>query len=85
MEEKKAHRHSRKKAFRYTDEEIEKITGATRHENIDIPLFWYPPMYEAIKNWLEARLISTGGRRTVQEAKVARRIKFSKRNWELLE
>lgn len=69
---------------KFTDEEIEKITGATRHEKVRVPFYYAPPFLGDLKDRLDARLHSSGGRPTLEGAELVRKVRFSKKDWRKL-
>lgn len=69
---------------KYTDDEIEKITGATRHETINVPFYYAPPFLKDLQRELHSRLSSSGGRPTFQDAKLVRKVRFTKKDWRKL-
>lgn len=69
---------------KFTDEEIEKITGATRHEKVRTPFYYAPPFLDDLKGHLDSRLQSNGGRPTLEGAELVRKVRFSKKDWRKL-
>jgi hypothetical protein len=69
---------------KFSDLEIEKITGATRHENVSSRFNYAPPLLDELKAQLDARLQSTGGRRTLEGAELVRKVRFTKKDWRKL-
>ncbi|MCI0613064.1 hypothetical protein L0244_08745, partial [bacterium] len=69
---------------KFSDAEIEKITGAKRHEKVKVPFYYAPPYLEHLKDHLEARMHSTGGRPTLEGAELVRKVRFSKKDWRKL-
>jgi len=72
-----------KRKFSYA--EVQKITGASRHEPVKVPFYYAPPFLDRLKDSIESRLSSSGGRPTLEGAAVVRKVRFSKRHWEKLE
>jgi hypothetical protein len=70
---------------KFSDEDLERITGATRHEDVPVPFYYAPPFLDQLREWIDSRLFSSGGRPTLDGAKVVRKVRFTKRNWKKLE
>lgn len=66
---------------KFTDEELEKITGATRHANIHLPFYYAPAFLDQLRKQLDSRLSSSGGRPTLEGAELVRKVRFSKKDW----
>ena len=70
---------------KFSNADIERITGATRHERIRIPFYYAPPFLNQLAEVIESRLSSSGGRPTLQGARVERRVRFLPEDWKELE
>jgi hypothetical protein len=70
---------------RFTASQVKRITGAARHESIQVPFYYAPPFLDELREVLKARLSSQGGRPTMVGAEVVRKVRFSEENWEELE
>ncbi|HOO76716.1 MAG TPA: hypothetical protein PLZ86_03740 [bacterium] len=69
----------------YSPKQIKEITGASRHEDIKIPFYYAPPFLDMLKDELLHKLRSSGGRPTIPEWDVIRKIRFSEESWKKLE
>lgn len=69
----------------YSPKQIKEITGASRHEDIKIPFYYAPPFLDILKDELLLKLKSSGGRPTIPEWDVVRKIRFSHESWKQLE
>jgi hypothetical protein len=69
----------------FTASQVKKITGASRHEFIQIPFYYAPPFLDELREELKSRLMSQGGRPTIEGADVVRKVRFSEDNWKELE
>jgi len=69
----------------YSPKQIKEITGAARHEDIKIPFYYVPPFLDILKDELLRKLRSSGGRPTIPEWDVVRKIRFSNKSWNQLE
>ena len=69
----------------YSPKQIREITGASRHEDIRIPFYYAPPFLDVLKDELLKKLKSSGGRPTIPELDVVRKIRFSQDSWNQLE
>ena len=68
----------------YSAKQIEEITGASHHEDIRVPFYYAPPFLDALREKLVGKLKSCGGRRTILDWDVIRKIRFSDQSWERL-
>jgi hypothetical protein len=73
----------RKKKF--STAEIERITGAKFHEPVKIPFYYAPPFIDQLREVIELRLASSGGRPTLQGAEVERTVRFLPKDWKKLQ
>jgi len=64
---------------------IKKITGASNHESVPLPFYYSPPFLDDLRDLLKSRLISCGGRPTLVDKPIIRKIRFSKKEWGELE
>jgi hypothetical protein len=64
---------------------VKKITDASRHEPIQVPFYYAPPLLDELREALQARLSSQGGRPTIAGAEMVRKVRFSQEDWETLE
>jgi len=69
----------------FTTAQIKKITGASRHESFHIPFYYTPPFLDELRDWLKSHLSSRGGRPTIEELDLVRKVRFSQKNWRELE
>ena len=69
----------------YSPKQIKEITGASHHENIKIPFYYAPPFLDILRNELLNKLKSSGGRPTIPEWNVIRKVRFSDESWHRLE
>jgi hypothetical protein len=69
----------------YSPKQIREITGSSRHEDIKIPFYYAPPFLDILKDELLHKLQSSGGRPTIPEWDVVRKIRFSRESWKKLE
>ena len=72
----------RKKIF--TTKQVEKITGASRHEPIEVKFCFAPPFLDALREYLKSNLVSRGGRPAVKGTEIVRKVHFSKKLWDKL-
>jgi hypothetical protein len=63
---------------------ISEILRAKWHKRIADAFYYVPPFLDNLREELQARLVSRGGRRTIPEWTIVRKIRFSKANWDLL-
>lgn len=70
---------------KFSDEQINRITGATRHEDVRVPFYYTPPFMDQLQEFIGSRLSSSGGRPTLRGAEVVRKVRFSKKHWQKLE
>jgi hypothetical protein len=73
----------RKKKF--SPQEIKRITGAKYHEPIEVPFYYAPPFLDQLREVIESRLASTGGRPTLEGADVERTVRFLPQDWKKLQ
>lgn len=66
----------------FTPEQIKKITGASHHEPITVPFYYAPPFLDRVREHLQSRMASSGGRPTIKDAEIQRKVRFSKKDWE---
>jgi hypothetical protein len=72
----------RKKKFSPAD--IKRITGAKYHEPVKVPFYYAPPFLDQLREVIEARLASSGGRPTLEGAEVERTVRFLPEDWKKL-
>lgn len=60
------------------------ILGATNREALHTPFYYAPPFLDEVRQYLQEKLRSRGGRPTVPEWKIIRKTRFSKETWERL-
>lgn len=73
----------KKKVF--SPSKVRKITGASYSGPAPFPFYYAPPLLDALKDSLESRLSSQGGRPTLSGMPIIRKIRFSKESWNKLE
>ena len=66
-------------------DKIARILGAKRREAVRVPLYYTPAFLGQVREHLQRRLASCGGRPTVAEWKVVRKTRYSKQTWKTLE
>jgi hypothetical protein len=72
------------KKSKFSHAEVKRITGATRHELVDIPHYHAPPYLEVLREKVKLSLSSSGGRPTLQKAELVRKVRFSEEVWRIL-
>jgi hypothetical protein len=64
---------------------VRKITGASYSGPAPFPFYYAPPLLDALRDLLESRLSSSGGRPTLSGMPIVRKVRFSKESWDKLE
>ena len=70
---------------KFTDADIERITGARYHKQIKVPFYYAPPFLKQLQRNIESRLTSSGGRPTLQGAEIERVVRFLPEDWKELQ
>ncbi len=70
---------------KFTDADIERITGSNYHEPIKVPFYYAPPFLKQLQEMIESRLSSRGGRPTLEGAEVERVVRFLPEDWQKLQ
>ncbi|MBI5525277.1 MAG: hypothetical protein HY897_03010 [Deltaproteobacteria bacterium] len=65
----------------FTPAQVKKITGASQYREVPVPFFYTPPFLDGLRDWIQERLASSGGRPTLKGLEVVRKVRFSKRSW----
>ena len=64
---------------------IKKITGASSHESVPFPFYYSPPFLDDLRDLIQSRLTSNGGRPTLIDKPIVRKVRFSQEGWSHLE
>jgi hypothetical protein len=52
---------------------------------LHVPFYYAPPFLDGLRDWLGSKLASSGGRPTIEDFNVVRKVRFSQKNLEKLE
>ena len=66
-------------------DKIARILGAKHREAVQVPFYYTPAFMGQVREHLQKRLESRGGRPTVIEWKVVRKTRYSEQTWKALE
>lgn len=69
----------------FSPSKIKKITGASYHESVSFPFYYSPPFLDNLRDLIQSRLASKGGRPTLMGKPVVRKVRFSEEGWDRLE
>ncbi|MFV2016655.1 MAG: hypothetical protein ACC656_14590 [Candidatus Heimdallarchaeota archaeon] len=64
---------------------IKRITGASYHESVPFPFYYSPPILDNLRDLIQSCLASNGGRPTLIDKPVVRKVRFSEEGWDRLE
>lgn len=67
-----------------TKERIGRLLGAVHREAIAAPFYYAPPFLDRVREELQSRLESQGGRPSVPEWEVVRKTRYSRTTWDYL-
>lgn len=70
---------------KFSNADIERITGAKYHEPIKVPFYYAPPFLDQLREVIESRLASSGGRPTLEGAEIERSVRFLPQDWKRLQ
>lgn len=70
---------------RFSPSRIKKITGASSHESVPFPFYYAPPFLDNLRALIQSCLVSSGGRPTLMDKPVVRKVRFSEEGWGRLE
>jgi hypothetical protein len=70
--------------IRLSKERIGRILGAKHREAVQAPFYYAPRFLDQVREQLQRRLASRGGRPGVAEWQMVRKTRYSKRTWAAL-
>jgi len=65
-------------------ERISQILGAKSREVIKVPFYYAPRFFVQVREQLQRRLMSKGGRPSVAEWQIVRKTRYSTKTWQCL-
>ena len=67
--------------IKFSRERIGRILGAKHREAVQVPSYYAPQFLDQVREQLQRRLASKGGRPSVAEWNVVRKTRYSKKTW----